>query len=119
MTAGFNSFEARVSRRRALALLSSAPFLSLQSSCSSKESSSSLATATGHVGTPTAAIEPLHYRSLRDVARLIHSKNISPVELTSRLLDRITAVDSKLKSYATVLHEEALQAARRAEEEIQ
>ena len=35
------------------------------------------------------------------------------------MLDRIAAVDGKLKSYATVMREQALEAAKRAEEEIQ
>jgi amidase len=64
-------------------------------------------------------MEPLHYSSIRDVARRIQSGKISPVELTTRMLDRIAAVDPKLKSYATVMHEQALEAAKRAEEEIQ
>ena len=65
------------------------------------------------------ATEPIHYSSLRDVARRIQSREISPVELTTRMLDRIAAVDGKLKSYATVMREQALEAAKRAEEEIQ
>ena len=63
--------------------------------------------------------EPLHYTSLRDVARSIQSREISPVELTTRILDRIAAIDGKLKSYATVMREQALETARRAEEEVQ
>lgn len=63
--------------------------------------------------------EPLHYTSLRDVARSIQSREISPVELTTRILDRIAAIDGKLKSYATVMREQALDAAKRAEEEVQ
>ena len=35
------------------------------------------------------------------------------------MLDRIAAVDGKLKSYATVMREQALEAAKRAEEEVQ
>ena len=63
--------------------------------------------------------EPLHYISLRDVARSIQSREISPVELTTRILDRIAAIDGKLKSYATVMREQALEMAKRAEEEVQ
>ena len=63
--------------------------------------------------------EPLHYTSLRDVARSIQSREISPVELTTRILDRIAAIDGKLKSYATVMREQALEMAKRAEEEVQ
>ena len=64
-------------------------------------------------------MDPLHYSSLRDVARRIQSRQISPVELTARMLDRIAALDPKLKSYATVMREQALDEAKRAEEEIQ
>src|ERR1700674_243703 len=112
MTESSNKDKGRMSRRQALVLLGSAPLLSLQSSCSSKESNSS--------PLPTSVpTEPLHYSSLRDVARRIQSREISPVELTTRMLDRIAAVDPKLKSYATVMREQALEAAKRAEEEIQ
>lgn len=82
--------------------------LPLQSSCTSKESK--------HSGTATAA---LHYSSLREAARRIQSREISPVELTQSMLDRIAAIDPKLKSYATPMPEQALEAAKRAEDEIQ
>lgn len=88
--------------------VSDAALLSLQSSRSSNGSKQS-----------GAAVEPLHYSSLRDVARRIQSREISPVELTARILDRIATIDPKLKSYATVMREQALEAAKRAEEEIQ
>jgi len=104
------------SRRQAL-LSMSAALLSFQSSCSTKESNPA-ASASGPSG-KQPVIEPLHYSSLRDVARRIQSREISPVELTNRMLDRIAAVDGKLKSYATVMREQALEAAKRAEEEIQ
>src|SRR6516162_1719428 len=104
------------SRRQAL-LSMSAALLSFQSSCSTKGSNPA-APASGPSG-KQPAIEPLHYSSLRDVARRIQSREISPVELTTRMLDRIAAVDGKLKSYATVMREQALEAAKRTEEEIQ
>lgn len=108
MSKGMNRFQAHISRRQALLGVSSVALMSLQSSCSTKESKPS-----------GASSEPLHYTSLRDIARRIQSKEISPVELTTRILDRIAAVDPKLKSYATVMREEALDAARSAEGEIQ
>ena len=61
----------------------------------------------------------MHYRSLSDTARLLRTKAISPVELTQHMLDRVAAVDRKLKSYVTVMPDRALAAARRAEAEIQ
>lgn len=63
--------------------------------------------------------ESFHYMSLRDVARLIEARELSPVTLTERMLDRIAAVDGRLKSYATVMADDALAAARVAESEIQ
>src|SRR5215469_2159379 len=104
------------SRRQAL-LSMSAALLSFQSSCSTKGSNPE-ASASGP-SEKQPSIEPLHYSSLRDIARRIQSREISPVELTTRMLDRIAALDGKLKSYATVMREQALEAAKRAEEEIQ
>ncbi len=62
---------------------------------------------------------PLHYRSLTEVARLIEAKEISPIELTQMVLDRIDTLDVRLHSYATVMTDHALAAARAAEREIQ
>ncbi len=61
----------------------------------------------------------LHFASLTDVAALIQSERISPVELTQIMLDRIAVVDRRLKSYATVMIDHALAAADAAEQEIQ
>lgn len=62
--------------------------------------------------------ESLHYLTLRDIARRIASRDVSPVDLTQRMLDRIATVDRTLKSYATVMREEALAAAHAAERDI-
>ena len=62
--------------------------------------------------------DTVHYASLLDTARLIQSKELSPVDLTHWMLDRIAAVDGRLRSYATVTAERALAAAQDAEQEI-
>lgn len=62
--------------------------------------------------------EALHYRSLSSIADEIRARSISPVELTEALLARIDALDSTLLSYATVMADQALDDARRAEQEI-
>ncbi len=62
---------------------------------------------------------PLHYATLLEIARMIESKDLSPVALTQMMLDRIESVDARLKSYATVMADQAMAAARRAEDEIQ
>ena len=60
----------------------------------------------------------LAYMPLVEVAGLLEKREISPVELTRRLLERIDRVDTRLHSYRTVLADRALEQARRAEEEI-
>ena len=57
-------------------------------------------------------------KTLTDVAGLIKKKEVSPVELTQAMLDRISALDGKLYSYITVASDLALRQARAAEQEI-
>ena len=52
--------------------------------------------------------DQLHYLSISELSKLIETKVISPVEVTKLLLDRIDAIDPELKSYATVMADEAL-----------
>jgi len=65
-----------------------------------------------------AAAEALHYLSLTAVSELIRTGVVSPVEVTRTLLDRIEALDGKLKSFTTVTAEHALERARTAEAEL-
>lgn len=50
----------------------------------------------------------LHYLSLDEVARRLKARKLSSVEATKTILDRIDALDPKLKAYATVTRERAL-----------
>ncbi len=103
--------EPSMSRRSALALLGASivvPF----AAC--KGAGSSQATVVG-----SASGEALHYMSLRNVARRIAAREISPVDLTRRMLDRIAKLDPTLKSYATVMHDQALADAHAAAQAIQ
>ena len=50
----------------------------------------------------------LHYLSLDEVARRLKARQLSSVEATRSMLDRIAEVDPVLKSYATVTAERAL-----------
>ena len=61
---------------------------------------------------------PLHYQTIAEVGALLSSRELSPVELTQAILDRIEALDGDLKSYATVMADSALASARAAEQEI-
>jgi aspartyl-tRNA(Asn)/glutamyl-tRNA(Gln) amidotransferase subunit A len=58
------------------------------------------------------------FLSATALGELIRSKEISPVEATTAYLDRIEAIDGKLHSYITVCRDDALQAAREAEQAI-
>ena len=49
---------------------------------------------------------------------MLESRQISPVELTEEMLQRIAQLDGRLKRYATLLPGQARAAACRAEEEI-
>ncbi|HLG45496.1 MAG TPA: amidase [Reyranella sp.] len=59
----------------------------------------------------------LHYASLDEVARQLKARQVSSVQLTNQLLDRIGRIDPRLKSFATLTPERALAdaAARDAE----
>ena len=61
---------------------------------------------------------PLHFLTITGLAVEIHSKQISPVEVTSVMLERIERLDGLYKSYATVIADEAIDAAKIAEQEI-
>ena len=60
----------------------------------------------------------LPFLTASQLSKLIETKEVSPVEATEAYLDRIQEVDSKLNSYVTVTGEQALEAARQAEQEI-
>ncbi len=50
----------------------------------------------------------LHYLSLDEVARRLKARTLTSVEATRALLDRVAALDPRLKSYATVTAQRAL-----------
>jgi Asp-tRNA(Asn)/Glu-tRNA(Gln) amidotransferase A subunit family amidase len=60
----------------------------------------------------------LPYLSLAEAAALIKSRRLSPVELTRAILDRIDRVDARVGAFITVTRDEALAAARDAEQQI-
>ena len=68
-------------------------------------------------GTAPASDE-LAYLSLTGASALIKSRRLSPVELTTAFLDRIDRFDGQVGAFITVTREEALRAARAAEQEI-
>lgn len=60
----------------------------------------------------------LPFLTIAEVAALVETRHVSPVELTQALLKRIETVDSRLNTYITVSADEALLAAQEAEKEI-
>ena len=65
-----------------------------------------------------AANDKLVFKTASELAGLIKSKEISPVELTTAVLDRITALNPKLSAFITVTDKQALSNAKTAETEI-
>jgi Asp-tRNA(Asn)/Glu-tRNA(Gln) amidotransferase A subunit family amidase len=62
--------------------------------------------------------EPFHHLGIAGTARLIEAREVSPLEVTQALLDRIEALNGGLNAYISVYPEQALDAARVAEAEI-
>ena len=59
--------------------------------------------------------KPFHFRTITEISEEIASKQLSPVDVTSAMLERIDQLDGQLKSYATVIAEQAMAAAQAAE----
>ena len=62
--------------------------------------------------------DDFHFLPLAEVARRIEARQVSSVEATRAILDRIAALDPKLKAYATVTAERALKDAARLDGEL-
>lgn len=57
----------------------------------------------------------LVWRPIGELTRLVAARELSPVELVQACLDRIDALDGKLKAFITVCRDEAIAAAKEAE----
>lgn len=60
----------------------------------------------------------LYELSIKEVSELIQKKEVSPVELTKLILNRIEKYDGEINSYVTVLADYALQKAKESEKQI-
>ena len=60
----------------------------------------------------------LPFVSASELSRLMAAKEVSPVEATEAYLERIESLDGKLRAFVTVTADAALDAAKRAEQEI-
>lgn len=63
-------------------------------------------------------MEDLAFLTASELAPLIRTKQLSPVELTKHILNRIDTIDQTLYSYITPLHGLAIKQAREAEKDI-
>jgi aspartyl-tRNA(Asn)/glutamyl-tRNA(Gln) amidotransferase subunit A len=63
-------------------------------------------------------VSDMHYTDATELAALIRSKELSPVEVIRTHLDRIEAVNPKLNAIVTLVGEQALQAAKDAESAV-
>ena len=61
---------------------------------------------------------PLHFKTITELATLLKSKALSPVEVTEAMLNRIQGQDPRYRSYATVMAEQARASAQVAERAI-
>jgi Asp-tRNA(Asn)/Glu-tRNA(Gln) amidotransferase A subunit family amidase len=59
--------------------------------------------------------EDLCYLPVTELAAAIRTRRLSPVELTTAILDRIEQLNPKLNAYRTVVADAVLAAARQAE----
>jgi amidase len=100
----------KLTRRRAVALLGAGAIAPLHGLKASRSSA---------LSTDKKTPDDLYYASLQEVGLRIQSHDLSPVDLTRMMLDRIAKVDPRLKSYATVMSEQALADASAALHEIQ
>nr|WP_110397157.1 amidase [Pseudogracilibacillus auburnensis] len=57
-------------------------------------------------------------KSVEELAPLIENKSISPVELTEAILDHADATEEKINAYMEMYRKEAIEGAKKAEEEI-
>ncbi len=62
--------------------------------------------------------DTLAFAGALEIRRMVAAKEVSPVEVVRMYLDRIERLDTQLNSYLTVTAEEALRAARDAEDAV-
>ena len=61
-----------------------------------------------------SSYDDLPFLPVTELAPLLRSRQLSPVELTRQVLERIEAVEPKVNAYITVLADEAMAQAKAA-----
>lgn len=60
----------------------------------------------------------LCFMSIAEAAKLLERREISPVDLTRSVLNRIDETEERVHAYVTIMQDEAIQGARKAESDI-
>ena len=63
--------------------------------------------------------DPLHYKTILEISKMIKSKKISSVELTKAIFNRIETVDARLNSFITLMKQSALAQALQLDGELE
>src|SRR3990170_2337242 len=63
-------------------------------------------------------MDPLYHLTLHEAAELLGRREVSSLELTRAVLDRIRSVDGRVRAYLTVTEELALRQAAEADERL-
>lgn len=64
---------------------------------------------------PSTDTKQLLYKSIEEISTLYRKKEVSPVEITEATLDRLQELEPRLNAFVTVLGEQSLAKARKAE----
>lgn len=65
-----------------------------------------------------AKLDDLHYLELLEVAKLLHTRQLSPVDLVNTMIERVKKLNPKYQAFVRLLEDTALEDARRAEKDI-
>jgi amidase len=104
----YNGNQNSISRRRVLRLLGFGAAVSQFPAGSAR----------GQTRVDPLAGEPFHYQKIVEISKLLESRQITSVELTQAILDRIAIVDESLNSYITVMGQSALATAAERDAEL-
>ncbi|WP_078409056.1 amidase [Priestia abyssalis] len=63
-------------------------------------------------------MDKIFFRSISSLSEYLKNKEVSPVELTAKLLERIEKIEPSLNAFITVLADDAMKEAERAEQEL-